>query len=86
MFQRFSFSNQKRKWIWRLRVPTWLWWSSETGLIIVNWNLRVYYSYIYVYFYNIIKLMGGKKKPAKKGKGGDDDKYDAAQMTIILGA
>lgn len=29
--------------------------------------------------------MGGKKKPAK-GKGGDDDKYDSAQMGIILGA
>lgn len=30
--------------------------------------------------------MGGKKKPAKKGKGGDDDKYDSAQMAIILSA
>ncbi len=31
--------------------------------------------------------MGGKKKGGgKKGDGGEDDKYDPAQMTIILQA
>lgn len=30
--------------------------------------------------------MGGKKKPAKKGKGDADEQYDPAQMTVILQA
>jgi hypothetical protein len=30
--------------------------------------------------------MGGKKKPNKKGKGDGEDKYDPAQMNLILSA
>ena len=30
--------------------------------------------------------MGGKKKAGAKKDGGDEDKYDPAQMTIILAA
>jgi hypothetical protein len=30
--------------------------------------------------------MGGKKKGGKKGKGDGEDKYDPAQMNLILSA
>ena len=30
--------------------------------------------------------MGGKKKGGKKGKGGDEERYDPSQMTLILSA
>ena len=48
--------------------------------------MKVNYNCLNKESFTLFVRMGGKKKGGKKGKGGDEDRYDPAQMNLILAA